>query len=224
MSEKREINLIPDDVIMRGKVRRRIWLWAGIIKLIVIVFIIAYALEAREIGAVEGEIADLSLKKLQMEEKIKQLNILRDKRDMLAKKKIVISRLLNKRSLSYFFSEIEKVMNNNVWLTSLDFKDDLYMKTSHGEDSEDWVETGYFIVKKDRSKAQKDPQNKAPEVSTVLQGRAKSNKDLANFLEQLTKSGYFSEVDLIYSQESTYGEIKVVEFEIEMLLKLIQKV
>ena len=91
MLQTREINLIPYDVMMRDQTRGRIWMWAVIILLVIIVLSGVYVLEKRKIRAVEGVIADLSLKKSRVEQKIKQLNILQDKRDRLAKKERVIN-------------------------------------------------------------------------------------------------------------------------------------
>ena len=223
MSQAREINLIPYDVIMREKTEGRIWMWAVVVLLVTIVLLGVYALEKRKIGAVEGVISDLRLKKQEMEKKISQLNILRDKRDELARKERVINTLLHKRSLSFLFSELEKVINDNVWLISFNFEDGFSLIKSgfRGEDSDEWVETGHFIVKKNRSGTQKDSQNKTPGVLTSLQGIAKSNKDLAGFLRLLSQSDYFSEVNLKYSREGIYREIAVVEFKIETYLKKI---
>jgi hypothetical protein len=92
-----------------------------------------------------------------------------------------------------------------------------------GEDSDTWVETGYFIVKNDRSGAHKTSQNESPSVSTLLRGMAKSNRDLARFLELLSTSDIFSEVNLRYSREGTSGEQDKVEFEIETQLKNIHQ-
>lgn len=224
MPEKREINLIPHDVLMRDKATRRVWMW-GIITLLVIISLSAvYAVEKRKISAVEGEIAALSLRKLQVEEKIKQVIILQEKRDRLAKKRNVINTLLQKKSLSFLFFELENIMNKNVWLTSFDFRDDFSLKRPHGKDSDEWVETGYLIVKKKRPGKKEDLQNNTPRVSTVLQGMAKSNKDLADFLKKLTRSEYFSEVDLKYSRQIIYDELNAVEFKIETYRNIGRKI
>ena len=221
MSQAREINLIPYDVIMREKTEGRIWMWAVVILMVTIVLLGFFALEKRKIGAVEGVISDLRLKKQEMEKKISQLNILRDKRDELAKKEGVINALLHKRSLSFLFSELEKIINDNVWLISFNFEDGFSLIKSgfRGEDSDEWVETGSFIIRKNRSGTRKDSQNETPGVLTSLQGIAKSNKDLAGFLRQLSQSEYFSEVNLKYSRKGIYREIAVVEFEIETYLE-----
>jgi Tfp pilus assembly protein PilN len=74
-------------------------------------------------------------------------------------------------------------------------------------------------VKNDRSGKNKKSQNEAPSVSTLLRGMAKSNRDLARFLELLSRSDIFSEVNLKYSREGTSRERDRVEFEIETHLK-----
>jgi len=194
-------------------------MWAGIILLLIIFLTGIYGIEQKGISDIEGVIADLSLKKLEIEEMVKQLNILQEKRDRLARKEKVINALLNKRSISLLFAELEKDMNENVWLTSFNFKDELSGMKGSGEDSDTWVETGYFIVKNDRSGKNKTSQNEAPSVSTLLRGMAKSNRDLARFLELLSTSDIFSEVNLRYSREGTSRERDKVEFEIETQLK-----
>ncbi len=111
-------------------------------------------------------------------------------------------------------------MSNNVWLTTFNFKDDFAStkRSSKDKDSDEWVDTGYFVVK-DRSGNKKDSQNEDPRVTTSLQGIAKSNIDLARFLELLSKSLIFSEVNLRYSREKMYESLNIVEFEIETHLK-----
>ena len=224
MSHAREINLIPCDVILREKTQSRIWMWAGAILMFIVLLLGFYVVEQRKISAVEGLIADLSLKKLEIEKIIHQVNILQDKRDRLGRKERVINTLLNKRSISLVVAELEKDMNENVWLTSFDFKDDFSVmkRGGKGEESDTWVETGYFIVKQDRSGTKNNSQAEAPEVTARLRGMARSNRDLARFLEQLTTSNIFSDVNLRYSREGTSGRLHMVDFEIETYLKPIQ--
>ncbi len=227
MAHAREINLIPCDVILREKSQGRILMWAGVILLIIPLLLGFYVIEQRKISAAEGIIADLSLKKMEIEKMIHQLNILQDKRDRLARKERVINTLLNKRSISLVFAELEKDMNKNVWLTSFDFKDDFSVmkRGGNGGDSEEWVETGYFIVKQDLPETQNNSQAEAPDITARLRGMAKSNRDLAQFLEQLTRSDIFSEVNLRYSREGRQGRpggLHMVDFEIETYLKHIQ--
>jgi Tfp pilus assembly protein PilN len=224
--QAREINLIPYDVILKEKAASRIWMWSAIGGLLLIVLLAAYGIEQRKISAVEGVITDLNLKKLEIEEMVKQFNILQDRRDRLARKERVINTLLSKRSISVLFAELEKNMNENVWLTSFNFRDDFSVLQGPGNSEEDgqWVETGYFIVKKDRSKTQKNSQNEAPAVTTLLRGLATSNRDLARFLEKLSTSEIFSDVNLRYAREETSTERYMVEFEIETQLKNIRHI
>lgn len=220
MAQSQEINLIPHDVLMRDRMLERIWIWAGIVSLVIIVLFGIYVLEKKNIGTVEGLVADLSLKKLEMESKIDQLSILNEKRDTLAIKERVINSLLNKRSLTRIFAELEKAMSSRVRLTSFDFIDGFSLAGSlQGIDSDTWVDTGYMIVKKDGSEGKKDSERETLVVEAMLHGIADSNKDVAGFLERLSESVIFSEVNLIYLQEEKVEERSVVEFEIETYLK-----
>ena len=220
MAQSQEINLIPHDVLMRDRMLERIWIWAGIVSLVIIVLFGIYMLEKKNIGTVEGLVADLSLKKLEMESKIDQLSILNEKRDTLAIKERVINSLLNKRSLTRIFAELEKAMSSRVRLTSFDFIDGFSLAGSlQGIDSDTWVDTGYMIIKKDGSEGKKDSERETLVVEAMLHGIADSNKDVAGFLERLSESVIFSEVNLIYLQEEKVEERSVVEFEIETYLK-----
>ncbi len=70
MPQKKDINLIPHDVVMKGNARKRILLWSGIIFLVLIVLSGFSLMEKKKIGTVEGLIADLTLKKAELEQKI----------------------------------------------------------------------------------------------------------------------------------------------------------
>jgi len=220
MAQSQEINLIPNDVLMRDSIRERIWIWAGIITLVIILLLGLHVLEKKKIVAVEGVIADLSFKKLKMEGKIKQLNILNEKRERLAKKERVINALMHKRSLPLIFAELEKAMSNGVRLTSFDFKDSFSLSHSGQDiDSDTWVDTGYMIVKRDGSRGKRDSERETLGVVAMLHGIADSNKDVAGFLERLSASVIFSEINLMYLREETVEKRSVVEFKIETYLE-----
>ncbi|UCH81612.1 MAG: PilN domain-containing protein [Nitrospiraceae bacterium] len=221
MLRKREINLIPPDVILREHVQKRIWMWSGIIVLVIMFLAGMYVYEQREISAVNEAIAHLSIKKNEIEDMMKQVKILQEKRDRLARKERVINMLLHKRSISLLFAELERDMNENVWLTSFEFKDpsSAANTTGEGQNDDDWVETGYFIVRKNNKAKKKDAENERPVVTAELRGMALSNKDLARFLEKLSASNMFSDVNLQYSREDTSGDGGLVEFAIETKLK-----
>ena len=219
MAQSREINLIPYDVLVRDRAQDRIWMWAVIIPLVIIGFTRFYLSEKKKIGSVESVIADLSLKKLEMGKKLKQLNIINNKRDRLARKEQVINKLLNKRSLSLLFAELENAMSSRVWLTSFDFTDSLSTSQSgQGKDSDEWVDTGYMIVKKIKAEEKRDSERETTGVTAMLQGIAESNKDVAGFLEQLSSSGIFSEVNLMFLREETNEKQSLVVFKIETYL------
>jgi len=201
--------MIPHDLIMGDKIRGRIWMWAVTIQLIIILLLGAYWLKARALEAAEGEIADLSSRINETEEKIKQLKILQDRRDMLDEKKRVINALLHRKSPSFLFTELEEVMDRNLWLTSLDYNDGLI--SARGEESDEPA----VIRRIDQTGAQMVSQNEAPAVSVVMRGMARSNKGLAGFLERLSQSRSFSDVNMKYSQRGMYEGLNVVEFEIE---------
>ncbi len=220
MSYAKEINLIPYDVLIKKKQHERIWVWAVVILVVAIVLSGFYVQEKKKIGVVEGAVADLTSKKLEMERKLEQLNILNEKRNMLAKKERVINKLLHKRSLTLLFAELEKAMSSRVWLTSFDFTDELSSAISgQGRDKDKWVDTGYMIVKKGGPAARDNEQSSSPGVIAVLNGIAYSNKDVAGLLEHLSGSELFSEVNLMYLREETIDKQSVVDFKIETYLE-----
>lgn len=219
MAQSREINLIPYDVLVRERTLKRIWMWAGII-LLVILAVSGFAVrENNKIGDVQDVVADLSLKNLEMEKKIRQLSILNEKRDSLTRKERIITTLLKKRSLSLILSEVERAMNDNMRLTSFEFKDGMSLsQTVEGKDSDMRADSSYRIVKQYSSKGELNSQDEAIKAVAMLHGIAGSNKDVARFLEQLSGSKLFSEVTLKYLREEMTNKKRVIEFKSEILM------
>ena len=109
-------------------------------------------------------------------------------------------------------------MSSRVWLTSFNFTGSLSPSQIVGKDSDEWVDTGYMIVKKIKAEEKKNSELETTGVTAMLQGIAESNKDVAGFLEQLSSSGIFSEVNLMFLREETNENNSLVVFKIETYL------
>jgi Tfp pilus assembly protein PilN len=220
MPQPKDINLIPADMVQREKSIRRIWIWAGVIGVVLGLIFSLYVVEKRDQGAVQRVIADLNRKNQEIEEKLKRLNVLQEKRNRLARKEQAIHSLLYKRSLSGIFSELERTMNGRVWLTSLEFKNEILIagQEESGQDSGETTTTGYFIIKDDALRGGKDSDGDARGATTLLQGMAESNDDMADFLERLSESASFSEVSLKHVRQKNFGDFKLIDFELECAL------
>ena len=220
MDWKKDINLIPFDVILKTKDQTRVRIWMELITLVLVILLALLVASKSHLVVMEGTIADLTKKNQEIEKKINRLNLLQTKKNHLAKKERAIHSLLFRQSLTIFLSEIEKVMNDNVWLTSLEYEIPLHGESGDvGRDEEEGLsESGYFIVKKDPSRSREPLENSESWSGTVLQGLALSNEDFTDFLERLSGSSSFKDVDLNYLRQKSYGNMNLIEFELRCTL------
>jgi Tfp pilus assembly protein PilN len=220
MDWKKDVNLIPFDVILKTKDQMRIRIWAELITLVLVILLALFVASKSHLVVMEGAIADLTKKNQEIEKKINRLNLLQTKKNHLAKKERAIHSLLFRQSLTFFLSEVEKVMNDNVWLTSLEYENPFQSANEDlwSGEKEDMTETGYFIVKKDPSRSKKPLQKTENRIFTVIQGLALTNKDLTHFLERLSGSPSFQDVNLNYLKLKNYENMSLIEFELKCIL------
>ncbi len=214
MNAKREMNLIPEEVLARDKGIRRIWVWSGVIGLVLVVLLGLVAVEKRNSGAVERIIEDLKARNQEIEERLGRLAQLQQQRNRLARKERAIHGLMVKRSLCALFAQMETLMAGDVWLTELDYEDATLGGSGETEGKEEgYTATGYILIKDDALSPSKENDPPAPQVAAVLRGMALSYETLADFLEQLSRSGRFSNVALRRVQKTAEQGIQRVEFE-----------
>ncbi len=220
----KEVNLIPFDIILRGQIISRIYMWLCIAMVAALLTAIGFSFLKKEVISYEMKIATLSAQNKETEEKINRLKTLKIEMNRLIGMKRRINLLIDKRSVSAIFSELEKRISNNMWLTGLKWEENSsFIKGAsqvNRSERDEFVETGYFVVKKNKPKnGRKDVNNIETNKKPMLkiQGTALSNNDLADFLSELTESIYFPKVRLNRSILNDNKNPVTVDFEIEVI-------
>jgi Tfp pilus assembly protein PilN len=224
-TRKKEVNLIPFDMILRGQIIRRIYMWLCITLVVALLAATGFSFLRKEVIGYEKNVTTLTAQEREIEEKIDRLKRLKTEMNRLIEMKRRIDLLLDKRSVSEIFSEIEKRINNSVWLTGLRWQEDSSFIRGASQvdrsEGDEFVDTGYFVVKKN------EPREKNRGITNMetnqrptmrIQGTALSNNDLADFLSQLTESRYFTKVRLNRSTLNDNKRPVTVDFEIEVSL------
>ncbi len=215
----KEINLIPFDVILKSQIIRRIYMWLCIAIVAALLTATIFSFLKKDVISYEKKVNSLIAQNREIEEKINRLKILKTEMNRLIGMKRRINVLMNKQSVSAIFSEIEKRINNNMWLTGLRWQENSSSQINRSERDE-FAETGYFVVKKNKPrKGRRGVTNIETNQRPILtiQGTALSNNDLADFLSGLTKSRYFSKVMLNRSTLNDNKRPVTVDFEIEVI-------
>jgi len=220
MSPYREINLIPEDILLRDQAIQRAWVWTLVICLVVVLLGGLYMVARKNHGAVEQVIADLARKNAEIEEKVRQLSLLQEEWNNLARRERAIHALLYKRSVSGLFAEMADVMNDRVWLTSLTYQDRTAGEGGKGKAGPESAGTsaGYIIIKNSPPAGREGAGKSSSPRTLLLEGIAVSNDELADFLEGMTTEPAFADVELRYVRKLSGGSGRGVAFEVEGIL------
>ncbi len=114
------INLLPREIEQKAAARKRGILIAGIVILVVAIFIGIYLLKVAKLTSINGDIKEVQSELSNLKATVKKVNDIQQRKDRLNRKITVIKNLMKSRLLyPIFFEEMAKVMPANVWLTSL---------------------------------------------------------------------------------------------------------
>ncbi|MEA3506926.1 MAG: PilN domain-containing protein [Elusimicrobiota bacterium] len=115
-----KINLLPKEIEQKAAARKRGMLIAGIVVLIVAIFIGIYLLRVATLTSINGEIKEVQSELDKLESTVKKVNDIERRKNQLNRKINVIKNLMKSRLLyPIFYEEMARVMTDNVWLTSL---------------------------------------------------------------------------------------------------------
>ena len=206
----RDINLIPYDVILLDELYQRFRWW--MIALVGVCLLISslLLLQTTVIATINGEVRQLEKKNAALKARYEEIKNLQEKKKELARKARIVEALLATRNFSHFFLELEQSMTPSIRLTSLDLdKKNIFLGGDEGE----WVDTGYFVVKKNAPGAttQKDKSKETPNL--IIKGITLTHDDLAFFIEALERLPRFHNVNL---RQCKIGEGKTQDIIFEL--------
>ena len=207
----RDINLIPYDVILLEELYQRFRWW--MIVLAGVCFLISSLLLVQNsvIATIDSEVRQLEKRNAALKARYQEIQHLQDKKKELARKARIVEGLLATRNFSQFFVELEQSMTPSIRLTSLDLdKKNIFL----GDDEGEWVDTGYFVVKKNApgTTAQKDKSQETPNL--IIKGITLSHDDLAFFIEALERLPRFHNVNLRQCKKKE-GKTQDIIFELD---------
>ena len=207
----RDINLIPYDVILLDELYQRFRWW--MVVLAGVCFMIGGLLLVQNsvIATINGEVRQLEKRNAALKARYEEIKHLQEKKKELARKARIVEGLLATRNFSQFFVELERSMTPSIRLTSLDLdKKNILL----GDDQGEWVDTGYFVVKKNApgTTAQKDKFKETPNL--IIKGITLSHDDLAFFIDALEQLPRFHNINLRQCKKGE-GEAQDIIFELD---------
>jgi Tfp pilus assembly protein PilN len=206
----RDINLIPYEVILLEELYQRFRLWMIALLGVCLLIGCLLLLQNNVIATINGEVRQLEKRNAALKARYEEIKNLQEKKKELARKARIVEGLLATRNFSHFFLELEQSMTPSIRLTSLDLdKKNIFL----GDDEGEWVDTGYFVVKKNPpgTTIQKDKDKDTPNL--IIKGITLSHDDLAFFIEALERLPRFHNVNL---RQCKIGEGKTEDIIFEL--------
>lgn len=207
----RDINLVPYDVILLEELYRRFRWWMVVLAGVCVVMCLLMVAQNTVIATIDNEVRQLENRNDVLKARYEEIKKLQEKKSELAHKASIVKTLLTTRNFSQFFVELEQSMPASLRLTSLDLdKKNLLLSDDEGE----WVNTGYFVVKKNPpgNKAKQNGSSLAPNL--IIKGITLSHDDLAYFIDALEHLPRFHNVNLRQCKEGQQEKNKI-EFELD---------
>jgi len=207
----RDINLVPYDVILLEELYRRFRWWMVVLGGVCVLMCLLILIQNTVLATIDYEVRQLEKRNVILKARYEEIKKLQQKKSELARKAGIVRALLATRNFSQFFIELEQSMPPSLRLTSLELdKKNLLLSDDEGE----WVDTGYFVVKKNPpgTKAKPDASSLSPNL--IIKGITLSHDDLAYFIDALEGLPRFHNVNLRQCKEGKQEKNKL-EFELD---------
>ena len=211
----REVNLIPCEVAFQEEIYSRMRLWLAIFAGIGAVLCVLFLIQEQILARIDAEARDLISRNNALEARYQEAKNLLQKQSELARRAGVVEYLLARRDFTRPFFELERSMTPAMRLTyvSLDKKD---YDAQEGTE-EEWVDTGYVVVKKLEPRKRGGSKISSVTPDLVIEGISLNPDDLAHFIRVLEQSPLFTNVNLRQYNRNK-GEKEKIAFEIEAQL------
>ena len=210
-----EVNLIPYEVAFQEEIYSRLRLWLTIFAGIGAVLCVLFLIQEQIVARIDDEVRDLVSRNNVLKARYQEVKNLQQKQSELARRASVVESLLARRDFTRPFVELERSMTPAMRLTYVSLNKKGY--DAQGGTEEEWVETGYVVVKK--LEPQKRGGSKISSVTPdlVIEGITLAPDDLAHFIHALGQSPLFTNVNL-RKYNRNKREKEKIGFEIEAQL------
>jgi hypothetical protein len=177
----------------------------------------SFLIQRHIVKTIDEEVQKLEDRNVVLKARYQEVKNLQVKQKELARKASVMNLLISKRNFTQYFIELERCMTDSVRLTYLDL-DKKNLSLTDAAD-EEWVETGYFVVKKADSLGKNAPTASKGSPDFILEGNALTHDDLVSFISALSNSTLFHDVNLRRCSESEGAQADTVSFKIDAYLQ-----
>jgi Tfp pilus assembly protein PilN len=208
----REINLTPYDVVLQDELFDRLRLWATVFLGIVLLIFASFLIQESIVTKIDDEVGQLEERNRILEARYEEVKELQKKQEELARKASVVEALLARRNFTHFFVELQRAVTPSLRLTYVSLDKKILDLDGGGEG--EWVETGYFVVRKPESQNKKKDTRSSIVPDLVIEGIAVSHDELALFINLLERSPRFHNVNLRQCRTAA-RENERIEFEID---------
>ena len=213
----RDVNLIPYDLVIREEAYRRVRVWFVGCVGVCLLMATSFLIQRHIVTTIDEEVQKLEERNAVLKARYQEVKNLQLKQKELARKAGVMNLLISKRNFTQYFIELERCMTDSVRLTYLDLDKKNLSLTDSAE--EEWVETGYFVVKKTGSQDKNRTTASKGSPDFILEGNALNHDALVRFISALANSTLFYDVNLKRCSESEGTKAGMVSFEIDAYLQ-----
>ncbi|MGM0441381.1 MAG: PilN domain-containing protein [Elusimicrobiota bacterium] len=142
-----KINLLPKEIEEKAAARKKSFIIAGIVVMVIAVFGGLYFVRVSKLSSVNGKIDKVEKELNQLESVVKKVNSIKKSKAQLDKKINVIKDLMESRLLyPLFMEDMAAIVPSGVWLKNLDTStEDLSLQLSMGVNAIDNYATAKFI-------------------------------------------------------------------------------
>ena len=197
---------LPEDYVELKAQRRTNILWAMVFLVVAGSIGWAYFIAQKKIQDAEAINADVNREFASASSAVEQFKRMQDEQQRLNSKAELVGSLVERVNRSNILAQLTNSLPRNVYLSELDL---------NGKPQADanQAKSAY-----ERAKASGEVKPIIYAVTMRVRGYAFTNSQVSDYMVNLETSGLFSDVNFVQAVESTFKEVKLREFELELTL------
>ncbi|MDH3633308.1 MAG: PilN domain-containing protein [Gammaproteobacteria bacterium] len=209
-----EIDLFPEDFRKRLVFIRWFRLTGYAIVVLSVVSLVAFVLLREANAHIDEQIRHFQSQREITNANRRELELLNQQKSDLKQQLDLLTGLRSGASAEQMFLMIDRSLPGpEVWLTNWKFR----RAGTPVEDSQEAVNTGYFIVIADDKKAKQEETWKI-ETNMSIQGQALDHVAMSRFVLNLTQQPEIENVRIVNSRQTKVNQVKLVDFSLDIVV------
>ena len=207
MSRATELHgFLPEDYVELKTQRRTNLLWALIFLIVAGGIGWAYFIAQNKIQRARDMNAEVNRQFAAAAKPIEEFKLMQAEQQRLNQKAELVGSLLERVNRSFILAQLTNCLPQSVYLSEAELN-------GKPETDNTQAKTAY-----DRAKAAGSPKPIIYNVTMKVKGLAYTNTQVSDYMSNLEKCGLFSDVVFVQAVETTYKEVKLREFQLELTL------